>query len=142
MERAPDTNYDRNLALELVRVSEAGALAASRWMGRGKKNEADGAAAQIGIDSVPALPASVAAGPLPNLAAAPPPPAAGLGVLVPPAPPSVAAPAEAAPVAAAANPNLVRIVFTPGSTTLPPSATLNLRRFALAHKGGAFNVTR
>jgi fructose-1,6-bisphosphatase II / sedoheptulose-1,7-bisphosphatase len=35
---------DRNLALELVRVTEAAALAASRWMGRGKKNEADGAA--------------------------------------------------------------------------------------------------
>ncbi len=46
MERAPDTNYDRNLALELVRVSEAGALAASRWMGRGNKNEADGAAVE------------------------------------------------------------------------------------------------
>jgi fructose-1,6-bisphosphatase II / sedoheptulose-1,7-bisphosphatase len=42
----PETNYDRNLALELVRVSEAGALAASRWMGRGKKNEADGAAVE------------------------------------------------------------------------------------------------
>ena len=37
---------DRNLALELVRVTEAGALAASRWMGRGKKNEADGAAVE------------------------------------------------------------------------------------------------
>jgi hypothetical protein len=35
----------------------------------------------------------------------------------------------------------VRIAFTPGSTTLPPSATLNLRRLALAHKGGTFNVT-
>ena len=35
---------DRNLALELVRVSEAAALAASHWMGLGKKNEADGAA--------------------------------------------------------------------------------------------------
>ena len=41
-----ETNFDRNLALELVRVSEAGALAASRWMGRGKKNEADGAAVE------------------------------------------------------------------------------------------------
>jgi fructose-1,6-bisphosphatase II / sedoheptulose-1,7-bisphosphatase len=39
-------NVDRNLALELVRVSEAGALAASRWMGRGDKNEADGAAVE------------------------------------------------------------------------------------------------
>jgi fructose-1,6-bisphosphatase II / sedoheptulose-1,7-bisphosphatase len=35
---------DRNLALELVRVTEAAALAASRWMGRGDKNSADGAA--------------------------------------------------------------------------------------------------
>jgi fructose-1,6-bisphosphatase II / sedoheptulose-1,7-bisphosphatase len=55
MERAPDTNYDRNLAMELVRVSEAGALAASRWMGRGNKNEADGAAVEamrLAFDSV------------------------------------------------------------------------------------------
>ena len=37
---------DRNLALELVRVVEAAALAASRWMGRGQKNEADGAAVE------------------------------------------------------------------------------------------------
>ncbi|MEY2397553.1 MAG: fructose,6-bisphosphatase [Actinomycetota bacterium] len=35
---------DRNLAMELVRVTEAAALAASRWMGRGDKNGADGAA--------------------------------------------------------------------------------------------------
>ena len=35
---------DRNLALELVRVTEAGALAASRWVGRGDKEGADGAA--------------------------------------------------------------------------------------------------
>jgi fructose-1,6-bisphosphatase II / sedoheptulose-1,7-bisphosphatase len=37
---------DRNLALELVRVTEAAAIAASRWIGRGKKNEADGAAVE------------------------------------------------------------------------------------------------
>jgi fructose-1,6-bisphosphatase II / sedoheptulose-1,7-bisphosphatase len=37
---------DRNLALELVRVTEAAALAASHWMGLGKKNEADGAAVE------------------------------------------------------------------------------------------------
>src|SRR5580692_10895965 len=37
---------DRNLALELVRVTEAAALAASRWMGLGRKNEADDAAVQ------------------------------------------------------------------------------------------------
>src|SRR4051812_46902606 len=35
---------DRNLALELARVTEAAALAAARWMGRGDKNGADGAA--------------------------------------------------------------------------------------------------
>ena len=35
---------DRNLALELVRVTEAAALAAGRWMGRGDKEGADGAA--------------------------------------------------------------------------------------------------
>jgi fructose-1,6-bisphosphatase II len=37
---------DRNLALELVRTTEAAALAASRWMGRGDKNGADGAAVE------------------------------------------------------------------------------------------------
>lgn len=35
---------ERELALEIVRVTEAAALAAARWMGTGKKNEADGAA--------------------------------------------------------------------------------------------------
>ncbi|MGH9183921.1 MAG: class II fructose-bisphosphatase [Acidimicrobiales bacterium] len=35
---------DRNLALELVRVTEAAALASARWMGRGDKEGADGAA--------------------------------------------------------------------------------------------------
>ena len=35
---------DRNLALELVRVTEAAALAASGWVGRGEKEKADGAA--------------------------------------------------------------------------------------------------
>lgn len=35
---------DRELTLELVRVTEVAALASSQWMGRGKKNEADGAA--------------------------------------------------------------------------------------------------
>jgi fructose-1,6-bisphosphatase II len=35
---------DRNLALELVRVTEAAALAAARWRGKGDKEAADGAA--------------------------------------------------------------------------------------------------
>ena len=45
--RATETvsaEISRNLALELVRVTEAGALASARWMGRGDKNTADGAA--------------------------------------------------------------------------------------------------
>lgn len=40
----PSTPPDRNLAMELVRVTEAAALAAARWIGRGDKNGADGAA--------------------------------------------------------------------------------------------------
>jgi len=46
---------DRNLAMELVRVTEAAAMAASRWMGRGDKNGADGAAVdamRIVLDTV------------------------------------------------------------------------------------------
>src|SRR5699024_12355720 len=35
---------DRNLALELVRVTEAAAIAGGRWVGAGDKNRADGAA--------------------------------------------------------------------------------------------------
>ena len=47
---------DRNLALELVRVTEAAAMAASRWMGRGDKDGADGAAVnamRIVLQTVP-----------------------------------------------------------------------------------------
>jgi len=47
---------DRNLALELVRVTESAALSAARWMGRGDKNGADGAAVEamrIVLASVP-----------------------------------------------------------------------------------------
>src|SRR5881392_1520817 len=42
---------DRNLALELVRVTEAAAMAAGRWVGRGDKNGGDGAA----VDAMRAL---------------------------------------------------------------------------------------
>jgi fructose-1,6-bisphosphatase II len=35
---------DRNIAMELVRVTEAGAMAAARWIGRGDKEAADKAA--------------------------------------------------------------------------------------------------
>lgn len=51
---------DRNLALELVRVTEAAALTSGRWMGRGDKNGSDGAAVgamrtvlnEVGMDGV------------------------------------------------------------------------------------------
>jgi fructose-1,6-bisphosphatase II len=43
LDPAPDSP-DRNLALELVRVTEAAALAAARWVGRGDKDGADGVA--------------------------------------------------------------------------------------------------
>jgi fructose-1,6-bisphosphatase II len=47
---------DRNLAMELVRVTEAAALAAARWVGRGDKEGADGAAVdamRVILESVP-----------------------------------------------------------------------------------------
>lgn len=46
---------DRNLALELVRVTEAAAIAASPWVGFGDKNTADGAA----VDAMRAMLSSV-----------------------------------------------------------------------------------
>src|SRR5947209_10640046 len=44
MANETDTLPDRNHALELVRVTESGALAASRWVGLGDKEAADQAA--------------------------------------------------------------------------------------------------
>ncbi|MEI7778241.1 MAG: class II fructose-bisphosphatase [Actinomycetes bacterium] len=43
---APFISTDRNLALELVRVTEAAAIAAAAWVGRGDKNDADHAAVE------------------------------------------------------------------------------------------------
>jgi fructose-1,6-bisphosphatase II len=40
----PPSKPDRNIALEMIRVTEAAAIAAARWAGRGDKNAADGAA--------------------------------------------------------------------------------------------------
>src|ERR1700742_4904964 len=42
----PSQSPDRNIAMELMRATEAAALAAGRWMGRGDKNTADGAAVE------------------------------------------------------------------------------------------------
>ena len=44
MPDASGARPDRNLALELVRTTEYAALAAARWIGRGEKESADGAA--------------------------------------------------------------------------------------------------
>ena len=55
MEATPQTP-DRNLAMELVRVTEAAAMAASRWMGRGDKNGADGAAVAAMRTVLPSVP--------------------------------------------------------------------------------------
>src|SRR6185312_7437328 len=38
------SSIERNLAMELVRITELGALNGARWMGRGDKNAADDAA--------------------------------------------------------------------------------------------------
>src|SRR5919202_4395708 len=48
---APRKAPDRNLALELVRVTEAAAMAAGRWVGRGDKNGAD----QVAVNAMRAL---------------------------------------------------------------------------------------
>jgi fructose-1,6-bisphosphatase II len=53
---APPAHPDRNLALELVRVTEAAALAAARWVGHGDKIAADQAAVdamRFVLNSVP-----------------------------------------------------------------------------------------
>ncbi|SYZ74402.1 Fructose-1,6-bisphosphatase class 2 [Candidatus Zixiibacteriota bacterium] len=47
---------DRNLALEIVRVTEAAALASAQWVGRGAHNDADRAATEAmrrTLDSIP-----------------------------------------------------------------------------------------
>src|SRR5690606_27548208 len=46
---------DRNFALEAVRVTEAAALACSRWMGRGEEKEADRAAVNAMRDALNGL---------------------------------------------------------------------------------------
>ena len=50
-----DLKPDRNLALELVRVTEAAAMAAGRWVGRGDKNDADG----VAVDAMRAMISSI-----------------------------------------------------------------------------------
>src|SRR4249920_697559 len=55
MDQAPQLP-DRNLAMDLARATEAAALAAGRWFGRGDKNGADGAAVdamRLVLNSVP-----------------------------------------------------------------------------------------
>src|ERR671934_1750841 len=50
-ERPAGNRPDRNLALELVRVTEAAALGAARWVGRGDKVAAD----QAAVDAMRAM---------------------------------------------------------------------------------------
>lgn len=47
---------ERSLSMELVRVTEAAALASARWMGRGKKDEADDAATSAMRDVFDTIP--------------------------------------------------------------------------------------
>ncbi|KAA0548620.1 class II fructose-bisphosphatase [Bacillus suaedaesalsae] len=47
---------ERSLSMELVRVTEAAALASARWMGRGLKNEADDAATSAMRDVFDTIP--------------------------------------------------------------------------------------
>ena len=47
-----DGTLDRNLALEVVRVTEAAALACSQWMGRGDETAADQAAVDAMRDAL------------------------------------------------------------------------------------------
>src|SRR5699024_8981729 len=61
---------ERSLSMELVRVTEAAALASARWMGRGKKNEADDAATsamRTVFDTVP-MQGTVVIGKINNIA--------------------------------------------------------------------------
>src|SRR6185503_16676022 len=51
----PTTKPDRNLALEMARVTEVAALAAARWIGRGDKEAAD----QAAVDAMRVLLGSV-----------------------------------------------------------------------------------
>ncbi|WP_144122222.1 class II fructose-bisphosphatase [Catellatospora sichuanensis] len=51
-------DLDRNLALDLVRVTEAAAMAAGRWVGRGDKEGGDGAAVDAMRKLINSLPMS------------------------------------------------------------------------------------
>jgi len=94
------------------------------------------APASAGIDAVPALAAPVESGPLPDIANAPPPGPSGFGITVPLPPPTPQIVAKPP----ASVPNGVAVAFTRGSSTLPPSANLRLRRYAMAHHNGQFAV--
>ncbi|MBO4369589.1 MAG: fructose-bisphosphatase class II, partial [Desulfovibrio sp.] len=46
---------ERNLAMDIVRITEAAALASARWLGRGDKNSGDGAAVEAMRNSFSSL---------------------------------------------------------------------------------------
>ncbi len=88
------------------------------------------------LDTVPKPVAAAVSGELPLVPQEPPALPTVEGYRTPVAPPATPAVAAApAPVV-----NGVQIAFTPGSSTLPPSASLTLRTFALAHRGVALAV--
>jgi outer membrane protein OmpA-like peptidoglycan-associated protein len=91
----------------------------------------------IGLDAVPALAPALVSAPLPELADAPPPGPNGFGITVPLPPPTPAIVVKPP----ASTPSGVVVAFTPGSSTLPPSANLRLRRYVMAHRGAQFTVT-
>ncbi len=83
------------------------------------------------LDTVPQPPAAPVSGALPPIPQDPPALPAVEGYRTPAAPPATPALAPApAPVV-----NGVQVAFSPGSSALPPSASLTLRNFAIAHRG-------
>lgn len=93
------------------------------------------AAPMPSLSEVPAVPAAIASGAMPDFAAGPPPAAQGFGDFAPP-------PLTVAPTPAPAFvPGGVVVAFSPGSSSLPPSAPATLSKFAQGHRGVPVAVT-
>ena len=109
-----------------MKAPAAGAPAATTASGAAARS---GAAAQVAASS--GQPAKAAAASSPSLLDT---------LLSPTVKPRAPGDTIFVPVAVPAT-NSVQVSFTPGSAELPPSAPLNLRRFALAHKGVPVTIT-
>ena len=88
---------------------------------------------------VAAAPQPTPSAPAPVKSAAAPVPQSWLDALLTPPPKPVGD--TIVKIAAPTAGTSVTVDFTPGSADLPPSATLNLRRFALAHRGASVTIT-